>query len=342
MGERVIDQGVLPHCISTDLTVPGRARTVHSMTEMMTRFLAMGFTFDQVVTMCSENPAKAVGIDDRIGTLHAGKQADLSVLDIQDGDWVVYDVLGDSRKSDRAVTPVMSVKKGQVFEAAWGPRPWGWEPDSGLRELQESHPVVYPVIEILPECAPQTEEMGSKSKFWYLQQGDTESYWLFKCPRPGRGEHWAEKIAAEVAGLLEIPCARVELAMFQGAQGSATESLTGHNRVLIHGNEVLSRALPDYDSRERNFHSVDHTLENIHLALDRTFEDANDANDAKGQLAQYLVLDALIGNTDRHSENWGTLLSEDADRGVRVICLRHMTMAHRWAESLWTSDENGC
>ena len=130
MGERVIDQGVLPHCISTDLTVPGRARTVHSMTEMMTRFLTMGFTFDQVVTMCTENPAKAVGVEDRLGTLHPGKQADLSILDIQDGDWVVYDVIGDSRKSDRAVTPVMSVKKGQVFEAAWGPRPWGWAPDS--------------------------------------------------------------------------------------------------------------------------------------------------------------------------------------------------------------------
>ena len=130
VGERVIDQGVLPHCISTDLTVPGRARTVHSMTEMMTRFLAMGFTFDQVVTMCTENPARAVGVEDRIGTLHAGKQADLSILDIQDGDWLVYDVLGDSRKSDKAVVPIMSVKKGQVFEAAWGPRPWGWAPDS--------------------------------------------------------------------------------------------------------------------------------------------------------------------------------------------------------------------
>ena len=69
-------------------------------------------------------------MNDRIGTLHAGKQADLSILDVQDGDWVVYDVLGDSRKSDRAVTPVMAVKKGKVFEAAWGPRPWGWTPDS--------------------------------------------------------------------------------------------------------------------------------------------------------------------------------------------------------------------
>ena len=131
VGQKVLDQGVLPHCISTDLTVPGRANTVHSMTEMMTRFLAMGFTFDQVVTLCTENPAKAVGVADRLGTLATGKQADLSVLEVRDGDWMVYDILGDGRKSDKAVVPVMAIKKGEVYEAGWGPRPWGWEPDSG-------------------------------------------------------------------------------------------------------------------------------------------------------------------------------------------------------------------
>ena len=159
VGERVIDQGVLPHCISTDLTVPGRARTVHSMTEMMTRFLAMGFTFDQVVTMCTENPAKSIGVDDRIGTLHAGKQADLSILDIQDGDWVVYDVLGDSRKSDRAVTPVMSVKKGQVFEAAWG-RGRGAGRRTALRsEYQLS---TYRILQINSEDEIQPEGWGAR------------------------------------------------------------------------------------------------------------------------------------------------------------------------------------
>ena len=44
VGRRIIEQGLLPHCISTDLTVPGRVMTVHSMTEMMTRFLGLGFT----------------------------------------------------------------------------------------------------------------------------------------------------------------------------------------------------------------------------------------------------------------------------------------------------------
>ena len=129
IGERVLDQGIEPHCISTDLTVPGRIRTVHSMTEMMTRFLALGFTLDRVVEMCTINPARAIGEESRLGSLAVGKQADISVLDIVDGDWVVYDVLGNGRPSERAVVPVLSVKRGVVHEAGWGPRPWGWAPD---------------------------------------------------------------------------------------------------------------------------------------------------------------------------------------------------------------------
>ncbi len=131
VGQRILDQGLMPHCISTDLTLPGRQRTVHSMTEMMTRFLAMGFTMDQVVTMSTLNPAKAIGEDGRLGSLQVGKQADISVIRIEEGDWLLYDVLGDSRRHDKAVVPVVTVKKGEVFEAGWGPRPWGWEPDQG-------------------------------------------------------------------------------------------------------------------------------------------------------------------------------------------------------------------
>ncbi len=131
IGRRIIDQGLLPHCISTDLTIPGRLRTVHSMTEMMTRFLALGFTLEQVVTMCTANPAKAIGLDERLGSLIVGRQADISVLKIVEGDWIVYDVLGASLPAHQAVLPVLTVKRGELFRPEWGPRPWGWEPDPG-------------------------------------------------------------------------------------------------------------------------------------------------------------------------------------------------------------------
>jgi dihydroorotase len=129
VGRRILDQGLLPHCISTDLTVPGRLHTVHSMTEMMTRFLGLGFTLPQVVTMCTANPARAIGVAERLGSLAVGRQADISVLEMREGDWTVYDVLGAGLAVTRAVVPFVTVKRGRVFTPDWGPRPWGWEPD---------------------------------------------------------------------------------------------------------------------------------------------------------------------------------------------------------------------
>ena len=129
VGRRVLDQGLTPHCISTDLTIPGRANTVHSMVEIMARFLGMGFTLEQVIAMSTVNPARAIGEANRLGSLAVGRQADISVLEIRDGRWVVYDTLRDSMKIDKTVVPVLTVKRGRVFEPEWGPHPWGWEPE---------------------------------------------------------------------------------------------------------------------------------------------------------------------------------------------------------------------
>ena len=67
--------------------------------------------------MCTENPAKAVGWTNA-SHLHTGKQADLSILDIQDGTGWSTMYWGTRASRTRAVTPVMAVKKGEVFEAA--------------------------------------------------------------------------------------------------------------------------------------------------------------------------------------------------------------------------------
>ena len=156
--------------------------------------------------------------------------------------------------------------------------------------------------------------MGSKEKFWYQQPG--QNAWLFKYPRENTGEHWAEKVTAEIAGLLDIRCSRVELAVFQGKPGLITENIVPINCDLIHGNEVLENAIPAHGERELNFHQADHTLENIWLALDKYYEPAVAAFDVKCQFADYLVLDAVVGNTDRHSENWGIFQNKTPPRVV--------------------------
>jgi dihydroorotase len=138
VARKVLDQGLVPHCISTDLTVPGRRATVHSLVEMMGRFLGLGFTLDQVIGMCTVNPARVLGEQERLGSLEMGRQADISVLDVRQGDWVVYDTLGQSMRISQAVVPVLTVKRGQVFEPEWGPHPWGWEPTAHSPEYAMS------------------------------------------------------------------------------------------------------------------------------------------------------------------------------------------------------------
>src|SRR5256712_505419 len=109
VGRRVLDQGLIPHCISTDLTIPGRANTVHHMVEIMARFLGMGFTLEQVVAMSTVNTARAIGEDGRLGSLAVGRQADSSVLDVRDGRLVGRGSPRVPLGIDKTVVPVLTV-----------------------------------------------------------------------------------------------------------------------------------------------------------------------------------------------------------------------------------------
>ena len=85
-----------------------------------------------------------------------------------------------------------------------------------------------------------------------------------------------------------------------------TESFASDGSELVHGNQILARVFSDYDEGA-TFRQSQHTLANIWTALDRIFTLPEESERAKRCFAEYLILDALIGNTDRHHENWGLL-----------------------------------
>ena len=190
-------------------------------------------------------------------------------------------------------------------------------------------PEPFRIVTVQPQWVLDDEVMGTKSKFWYRDSGvDVE--WLFKYPQENTGQHWAEKIAAEAANLLRIPHGRVELAEFEEKRGSVTESFVGEGWELRHGNEILVIMDSDYDPDQR-FRQSRHTLDNIWSALDRIHSRVESAHRAKLQFADYLVLDALIGNTDRHHENWGYLVPrvEDGIQGSLAPSFDHASSLGR-------------
>ena len=164
----------------------------------------------------------------------------------------------------------------------------------------------YPIVPVAHRGRPQREPLGSKEKFWVPGPGGHK--WLFKLPKKSTGGHWAEKIAYEVARRSGIHAAKVELAECEVEgrveKGSISRSFTMEYE-LYHGNQILAGMDPDYAS-DKKYKQNQHTVERIMDSM-KIFPDVQFANAARNRLAGYLVLDALIGNVDRHHENWGIL-----------------------------------
>lgn len=167
----------------------------------------------------------------------------------------------------------------------------------------------YRIIEISDSIPELPEQLGTKEKFWFHH---ADKLHLFKIGRPGTGENWAEKAAAELCNLLGLPCASYELASWKGKQGVLSPSIKPEDGHLEHGNELLAEIHTGYPAGKlRN--NRDHTISRIHALLiqetilsplgwkppDSAIETAFDV------FIGYLLLDTWIANQDRHHENWG-------------------------------------
>ena len=126
----ILDQGFVPDTISSDLTVPGRQSPIHSLTECMNKFMALGLSLEDVVWRTTARPAEVLGMSEQLGSISPGREADLSILDIVDGDWIYRDNFGGVlRAKHAALAPRLTVRAGRIFKPAVGPRPWGWMPE---------------------------------------------------------------------------------------------------------------------------------------------------------------------------------------------------------------------
>jgi hypothetical protein len=175
----------------------------------------------------------------------------------------------------------------------------------------------YQILELRADSPEVIEQLGSKPKFWFRIQDDDQP-WLFKFTRENTGEDWSEKIASEVAKLLCVPAAQVELARFMGKRGCASRSFvqTKQGFALIHGSEVLAGRVLGYE-KSKQWGQSDHCIKNILTAAEKSFPSQRQRIAQLRTLAGFMVLDAIICNTDRHHDNWG-LLSGPSSRGKRV------------------------
>jgi dihydroorotase len=107
-----VKQGFIPDSLSTDLHLENF--TVLSMTEVMSKFLAMGVPLEDLIRRSTVNPAREIRRPE-LGTLSVGREADVAVLEVLHGHFGYIDD-GYARMDGKVkVVARMTLRAGRIL-----------------------------------------------------------------------------------------------------------------------------------------------------------------------------------------------------------------------------------
>jgi dihydroorotase len=116
VAEVALPAGAGPDTISSDIHVfSGNSPGMPYLTWVMSKFLNMGLTLEQVVAMATVNPAKVINRAPKLGTLQVGAPADVSLLEVVEGPVEFVDTRNNKRTGTKKLVPVLTVKAGRPF-----------------------------------------------------------------------------------------------------------------------------------------------------------------------------------------------------------------------------------
>jgi len=116
VAEVAIPGGCTPDTISSDIHVfSGNSPGVPFLPNVMSKFMAIGFTLEQVVAMATIAPAKIINRAPKIGTLQLGAPGDVSIMELVEGPVTFVDTRNNKRDGKAYLKPVQTVINGVPF-----------------------------------------------------------------------------------------------------------------------------------------------------------------------------------------------------------------------------------
>ena len=116
VAEAAIAQGCPPDTISSDIHVfSGNSAGQPYLTNVMSKFMGMGFTLEQVITMATAKPASIINRLPKHGTLQVGAPGDATLLELVNGPVEFVDTRNNKRQGKALLKPANTVVNGVPF-----------------------------------------------------------------------------------------------------------------------------------------------------------------------------------------------------------------------------------
>ena len=111
--ERGVQQRFLPDTISSDLTVAGRTDRVFDFPTVLSKFLMLGLTLDEVIARATINAARVMPAFKELGTLKPGSVADVAVFELREGAVEFLDNVNGKRTGQRKLVAQTVIANGK-------------------------------------------------------------------------------------------------------------------------------------------------------------------------------------------------------------------------------------
>jgi dihydroorotase len=116
VAEAAMQQGAMPDTLSSDIHVfSGNSPGMPYLTNVMSKFMALGMTLEQVVQMASAVPGRIINRVPMLGTLQVGGPADATLVELAQGPVEFVDTRNNKRQGKAALKPTNTVIAGVAF-----------------------------------------------------------------------------------------------------------------------------------------------------------------------------------------------------------------------------------
>lgn len=147
--------------------------------------------------------------------------------------------------------------------------------------------------------------LGPDGKYYYFKRSQYKDATLSKPGKDFKYEFWSEVIAYELGNQIGFNVLRYDIAIDGDIMGCISESMINNeSQELVEGVKYIQSFSPDYNPDNKD-HRERYTFSMIENSLNQSKNGQFIDN-----ILELIVFDAIIGNGDRHQENWALITTQ--------------------------------